>query len=437
MLRAVNSFQPAFPAEAVIDLAAFRHNLQLLRQTASGSAQLAVIKADAYGHGLVPMALAALENGVAWLGVAQLAEAMVLREALDRQGVARPEPGNEPTGERPRIFSWILNPDDNLSASIEAAIKADIDLSVSLPSHVLAAATAARAVGRPARIHLKIDTGMSRAGSTLRDFPVLVAAVLQAAADGLVEPVALWSHFSSADDPSDRGEGITRNALQIFEQATQICRDENLDLPLRHISATSGILWHPEAHFDLVRNGIGMYGLSPDYQVATSANLGLRPVMTLRARLISVKTIEPGTSTSYGAQWQAPTRRLVALVPVGYADGIDRGAWQGVDSFGVPRTAAGVSLRGSDGKWHRCQLVGKVCMDQFIVDLGDADDPNNPLRQCRVGDWAVVWGDATRGHISADDWARAIGTINYEVTTRLGSRVPRRYVQDFSELEWQ
>lgn len=433
----MNDFQPSFPAEAVVDLGALRHNLALLRQSAPNSAQLAVVKADAYGHGILKVAQTALEAGATWLGVAQLSEAIGLRKALDEAGYSRPLPGNGPESSRPRIFSWILNPDANLAESIAAAIASDIDISASLPAHVLAAASAARATGKPARIHVKIDTGMSRAGATLKDFPALVAAVSQAASDGMVEPVALWSHFSSADDPSTRGQEITANALEIFEKASLICRNENLELPLRHISATSAILWHPEAHHDLVRAGIGMYGLSPDRNVATSANLGLKPVMTLRARLIGVKRIEAGAQTSYGAQWSAPTKRLLGLVPVGYADGIDRLAWQGTDRFGMPQTAAGVSLRGSDGKWHRCPLVGKVCMDQFIVDMGDAEDVNNPLLQVKPGDWAVVWGDAARGHVSVDDWAKAIGTINYEVTTRLGPRVPRRYVEDFGELEWQ
>lgn len=417
------------PARAVIDAGAIRHNLALLAQKAPTAAQLAVVKADAYGHGLTQVTDVALEAGVTWLGVAQVCEALTLRQHLDEKGIDRPHPSTPATSTAPRIFSWIFDP----HTSLVPALEADLDLSVSTPQAVAAVSRAARKLGRPALVHLKIDTGMSRAGATWQDFPALVAAVAEGEAEGTLRAVALWSHFSSADDPSERGQQITAQALAEFQRAYEYATSCGLHLPLRHIGATAGILWHPESHFNLVRAGISMYGLSPDPAVASAAALGLKPVMTLQAHLTGVKRIPAGRAASYGAQWQAPTERLVGLVPVGYGDGIDRSAWNGVDRFGTPVTGAAVSVRGQDGKWYACPVVGKVCMDQFIIDLGDATDVNNPLANTHIGDTVVIWGDPTRGHVSVDTWAKACGTINYEVVTRLGPRVPRVLVDSYEE----
>ena len=398
-----------YPSSAVVDLAAIKHNLSVLRAAAPDTLQLATVKANAYGHGLVPVALAALEGGADWLGVAQLAEAFALRRGLDEAGIARADAP---------LLAWI----STSSSDFAAAIEADIDLSVSWTWVLADICAAARAVGRPARVHVKIDTGMSRAGSTLADLPALASALRMAADDGLVDIVGAWSHMSRADDPSDEGNASTANHVRIFEEGLAILADAGITPRIRHISATSGILWHPEAHYDMVRVGIGLYGLSPDPAVATADELGLIPALELRAPLTSIKVIEEGTPASYGGTWVAPTRRWIGLVPLGYGDGILRAAsnW------------ARVTVHTASGPFH-APIIGRVCMDQFIIDLGPADgDAGTPTARsgdapAAVGDLAVLFGAGHDGDPLADDWAQAAGTINYEIVTNLGAHIPRIY----------
>ena len=398
-----------YPSCAAVDLAAIKHNLSVLRAAAPDTLQLATVKANAYGHGLVPVALAALEGGTDWLGVAQLAEAFALRRGLDEAGIARADAP---------VLAWI----STSSSDFAAAIEADIDLSVSWTWVLADICAAARAVGRPARVHVKIDTGMSRAGSTLADLPALASALRMAADDGLVDIVGAWSHMSRADDPSAAGNASTANHVRIFEEGLAILADAGITPRIRHLSATSGILWHPEAHYDMVRVGIGMYGLSPDPAVATADELGLIPALELRAPLTSVKVIEEGTPLSYGGTWVAPTRRWIGLVPLGYGDGIFRAASN--NARVVVRTEAGLL---------NAPLVGRVCMDQFMVDLGPAEgEPGTPTARsgdapAAVGDTAVLFGTGALGEPLADEWADAASTINYEIVTNLGAHIPRAY----------
>lgn len=398
-----------YPSSAAVDLAAIRHNLGVLRAAAPGALQLATVKANAYGHGLLPVARAALDGGADWLGVAQLAEAFTLRRGLDEAGVTRAEAP---------ILAWI----STSSSDFAAAIEADIDLSVSWTWVLADICAAAREVGRPARVHVKIDTGMSRAGSTLADLPALASALRMAADDGLVDVVGAWSHMSRADDPSEAGNASTASHVRIFEEGLAILADAGITPRIRHLSATSGILWHPEAHYDMVRAGIGLYGLSPDPAVATSEQLGLIPALELRAPLTSVKVIEEGTPASYGGTWVAPTRRWIGLVPLGYGDGILRAVSNKVRV--VVHTASGP---------FNAPLIGRVCMDQFMVDLGPAEgSPGTPTARSGQapaipGDIATLFGSGIGGEALADDWAQAAGTINYEIVTHLGAHIPRIY----------
>lgn len=398
-----------YPSCAAVDLAAIKHNLSVLRAAAPDALQLATVKANAYGHGLVPVALAALEGGADWLGVAQLAEAFALRRGLDEAGIARADAP---------ILAWI----STSSSDFAAAIEADIDLSVSWTWVLADICAAAREAGRPARVHVKIDTGMSRAGSTLADLPALASALRMAADDGLVDVVGAWSHMSRADDPSDEGNASTASHVRIFEEGLSILADAGITPHIRHLSATSGILWHPEAHYDMVRAGIGLYGLSPDPAVATADELGLIPALELHAPLTSVKVIEEGTPASYGGTWVAPTRRWIGLVPLGYGDGIFRAASN--NARVVVRTEAGLL---------NAPLVGRVCMDQFMVDLGPAEgEPGTPTARsgdapAAVGDTAVLFGTGALGEPLADEWADAASTINYEIVTNLGAHIPRAY----------
>ena len=398
-----------YPSSAAVDLAAIRHNLGVLRAAAPGALQLATVKANAYGHGLLPVARAALDGGADWLGVAQLAEAFTLRRGLDEAGVARAEAP---------ILAWI----STSSSDFAAAIEADIDLSVSWTWVLADICAAARAVGRPARVHVKIDTGMSRAGSTLADLPALASALRMAADDGLVDVVGAWSHMSRADDPSEAGNASTASHVRIFEEGLAILADAGVTPRIRHLSATSGILWHPEAHYDMVRAGIGLYGLSPDPAVATAEQLGLIPALELRAPLTSVKVIEEGTPASYGGTWVAPTRRWIGLVPLGYGDGILRAV----------SNKARVVVHTASGPFN-APIVGRVCMDQFMVDLGQAEgSPGTPTARsgqapAAPGDIATLFGSGAGGEALADDWAQAAGTINYEIVTHLGAHIPRIY----------
>ena len=412
------SLPGAATSRAVIDLEAVAHNGRRLAQVA-GVPWMAVVKADAYGHGLGPIALTALSVGASWLGVAQLAEALALRALLDEADVDRP--AGEPSGQAPRILTWLLPVMDPARAAAEdsplrAALAADLDLSVSTLPQLEALSAAARAQATTARLHLKVDTGMSRGGAMAEDLPALAAALRQAEDEGVVDVVGLWSHLSRADEPTS---GSTEQHLERYRQAEQIVQEAGLRPSIHHLAATGGLLWHPEARMDLVRAGIGLYGLSPDPSVATSSELGLQPAMRLESALVQVKRIDAGQAVSYGGTWRAPTDRWVGLVPLGYSDGI-------------PRAAGSTGPVGVDGIMS--SIVGRVCMDQVVIDLGPARDETGALlpAPAQVGDTAVLWGapDAVGQEAvpTADEWAQACGTINYEIVTRLGARVPRCYV---------
>ena len=412
------SLPGAATSRAVIDLEAVAHNGRRLAQVA-GVPWMAVVKADAYGHGLGPITLTALSVGASWLGVAQLAEALALRALLDEADVDRP--AGEPSGQAPRILTWLLPVMDPARAAAEdsplrAALAADLDLSVSTLPQLEALSAAARAQATTARLHLKVDTGMSRGGAMAEDLPALATALRQAEDEGVVDVVGLWSHLSRADEPTS---GSTEQHLERYRQAEQIVQEAGLSPSIHHLAATGGLLWHPEARMDLVRAGIGLYGLSPDPSVATSSELGLQPAMRLESALVQVKRIDAGQAVSYGGTWCAPTDRWVGLVPLGYSDGIPRAA----GSTG-PVSVGGLMS----------SIVGRVCMDQVVIDLGPARDENGALlpAPAQVGDTAVLWGapDAVGQETvpTADEWAQACGTVNYEIVTRLGARVPRCYV---------
>ncbi len=384
----------SFPGLIQVDLEAVQHNLALLRDRASGAQVMAVVKADAYGHGRLPVALAALRAGVDYFGVSQIAEAIQLRRQLDSAGISP---------DAARIFSWLTGPGQDW----ELALNADIELSASSVDILDRIAAAALRLGKTAPVHLKVDVGMSRGGATIFDLPQLAerARVLQQ--QGAVSVVGIWSHLPAADDLSETGEARINRQVDLFNRAVTIAEAAGLRPRLRHLAATSGTLWYPQTHLDLVRVGIGMYGLSPDAGVAGSEELGLRPALSLGAPLTLVKQISAGTSVSYGGTWTAETDHWIGLVPLGYADGIPRHA-----SNAGPVTVGGR---------YRTQILGRVCMDQFVVDLGTGATP-----QAAEGDWVTLIGSGALDP-TADDWAEVSGTINYEVVTRLAATIPRDY----------
>ncbi|WP_369233852.1 alanine racemase [Streptomyces sp. R21] len=369
-------------ARAEIDLAALRANVRTLRAQAPGAALMAVVKSDAYGHGAVPCARAAVEAGAGWLGTATPQEALALREA----GL----PG--------RIMCWLWTP----GGPWRQAIEADLDVSVSGLWALREVTAAAREAGRPARVQLKADTGLGRNGSGPGDWPDLVAEALRAEGEGLVTVTGLWSHFACADEP---GHPSIQAQLTRFRAMVAYAEEQGVRPEVRHIANSPATLTLPDAHFDLVRTGIAIYGISPSPEIGTPADLGLRPVMTLSASLALVKQVPGGHGVSYGHHYVTPGETTLGLVPVGYADGI-------------PRHASGTGPVLVGGKWRTA--AGRIAMDQFVVDLG-GDDPG-------PGAEAVLFGPGDRGEPTAEDWAQAAGTIAYEIVTRIGTRVPRVYV---------
>jgi alanine racemase len=367
-------------ATATIDLAAVRGNVAELRARAGSAQVMTVVKADAYGHGLVPVAQAAVEAGASWLGTALLEEGLALRAA----GV---------TG--PRILSWLLDPDD---AWVDA-VTADIDVSASAPWAVAAAARAGLAAERPARLHLKIDSGLGRAGSPAAAWDELVRYALAAQADGTVEVVGIWSHLAYADAPH---HPTTDRQLEAFRAAVASAEAAGVRPEVRHLANSAATLTRPDTHFDLVRPGLAVYGLSPVPDLSAPAGLGLRPVMTLGARLALVKRVPAGQGVSYFHRYTTTRETTLGLVPLGYADGIPRHA-----TNTGPVLAAGAVRR----------VAGAVCMDQFVVDLEDA--------AAAEGDEVLLFGPGDSGEPGAEDWARACGTVSYEIVTRIGPRVPR------------
>ncbi|WP_028805620.1 alanine racemase [Streptomyces sp. 142MFCol3.1] len=369
-------------ARAEIDLAALRANVRTLRAHAPSAALMAVVKSDAYGHGAVPCARAAREAGATWLGTATPEEALALREA----GL----PG--------RIMCWLWTP----GGPWERAVEADLDVSVSGMWALREVVEAAGRVGRPARVQLKADTGLGRNGCQPADWPELVVHALDAQARGLVEVTGLWSHFACADEP---GHPSIQAQLTLFREMVAYAEERGARPEVRHIANSPATLTIPDSHFDLVRTGIAVYGVSPSPELGTPADFGLRPVMTLSASLTLVKHVPSGHGVSYGHHYTTPGDTTLGLVPVGYADGI-------------PRHASGTGPVLVGGKWRT--VAGRVAMDQFVVDLG-GDEP-------APGAEAVLFGPGDRGEPTAEDWARAAGTIAYEIVTRIGTRVPRVYV---------
>ena len=377
---------PVPHAQVRVDLGAIRDNVAELGRRASSAAVMAVVKADGYGHGLVPSARAALAGGATWLGTAVLAEALALR-AADVPG---------------RILAWLAAPGERWGDAIEA----DVDVSASAVWAVDEIAAAARATGRAARVHLKVDTGRGRSGATVADWPTLVDAALKAQADGLVEVVGLWSHFAIADAP---GHPTVVGQIETFKDAVALAEARGVAPEVRHLANSAATLTRPDARFDLVRPGLAVYGLSPVPDQAAPHEVGLRPAMSVRARLALVKRVPAGQGVSYGHFYVTDRETTLGLVPLGYADGIPRHGSSGDGGPGAPVLAAG-RVR---------QVAGRVCMDQFVLDLGDTP--------AVAGDEVVLFGDASAGEPTAQDWALACRTISYEIVTRFGPRLPRAY----------
>jgi alanine racemase len=370
-------------ARAEIDLAALRANIAALQAHVGGSTPvMVVVKADGYGHGIIPCAREARAAGAGWLGVATPAEALALRDAGD-------------TGP---VLAWLYGVEEDLSPLVAATVDVSAQ-SVDQVSRLVAAAATAE---RRARVHLKVDTGLSRNGAAAEVWPEVCAAAAEAEDAGALEVVGIWSHLAAADEIGHPSVPIQ---LAAFQRAYEVARSAGLEPALRHLGNSAGALVVPEARLDLVRVGIAAYGIDPAPGIAAQAGVRLRPVMTLRSQLVNVKKIAAGAGVSYGWTWTADRATTVGLVPLGYGDGI-------------PRHAGNRAEVGWAG--GRAPIRGRVCMDQFVVDLGPEAKPE-------PGAEVILFGPGDRGEPTAEEWAEWSGTIGYEIVTRIGLRVPRLY----------
>ena len=358
-------------AEARIDTAHLAFNIAHLKST-SKTPLMAVVKADAYGHGLLGVGLSAEKAGADWLGVALLEEAITLRT----HGIRIP------------ILAWLVSP----GADFKSALEHDIDIAV---ASIAAFKEIAQLQNKP-RIHIELDTGMTR-GGFLDEWQEFLLQDLST-----VNVVGVFSHFARADEPDEK-----QNEEQLERFNTMVADLEKIGInpPIKHLSNSAATLKNPAAHFNLVRTGISLYGLSPDVStLGSSKNLSLKPVMQLRAKLHLVKTVPAGAAVGYGATAITKVQTKLGVVAMGYADGIPRIAKD-----------AGVFINGK-----KAPIIGRVSMDQFVVDLG-ADST------AVSGDWVIIFGDGSHGEYTADDWGNASLSINYEIVTRIGPRVPRIY----------
>ena len=362
-------------AEFLIDLSALNTNIARLKKEC-GVDVLAVVKADAYGHGLIRVSHAALKAGASWLGVALLEEAIALRE----NGVEAP------------ILAWLVSP----GSDFDSAITHNIDIGVSSIKGLREISESAKRAGKKARIHIEVDTGMSR-GGFLDEWADLLTEDFSH-----VDVIGIFSHFARADEP---GEQQNIDQLRRFKQMVQELSDIGINPLIKHLANSAATMKDSSSYFTMVRVGIAMYGLTPDLtHLGTSKDLGLRPVGQLRAKLHLVKSVPAHSPVGYGASAMTQSDTKLGVVAIGYADGIPRIA-QG----------AGVFFKGK-----KAPIIGRVSMDQFVVDLGSDSTAQS-------GDWVIVFGDGSHGEYTADDWGRASSSINYEIVTRIGPRVPRIY----------
>lgn len=357
--------------EALIDTSAIARNVETLRCAVGDVTTMVVVKANGYGHGAIAAARAAVAGGADWLGVADIDEALPLRAA----------------GIRTPVLAWLHDP----AQRFDEAIAAGVDLGVSYVEQLDRVAAASGV----ARVHLKVDTGLGRNGAAPQEWRSFFAAAAAHQRAGRIVVVGVFSHLAGVSDPEQ---------VALFERALAEAAAADITVELAHIAASGAALALPSSRFDMVRLGITAYGLSP-FVGATAGVPALVPAMRLSGAVVSAKRVTAGTGVSYGHQHVAARDTTLALIPLGYGDGI-------------PRHASGsgpVSINGT-----RYVVAGRVAMDQVVVDVGDD--------RVAVGDRAIFFGDPATGVPSADEWAEASGTINYEIVTRIGPRVTRRYV---------
>jgi alanine racemase len=371
-------------ARAEVNLAAIAGNLKFVKGKTK-SQVLAVVKADAYGHGLVAVAKAAEEAGADWLGTALLEEAISLRNG----GITKP------------IIAWLTPQGEDF----KTAVNLDIDLSVSSVELLSEIAAAGKAISKVPRVHIELDTGMSRGGFG-DELDTVISEIASQVKSGAVKVIGIWSHFARADEP---GSAMNQSQLSRFNTRVEQLKNAGISSEYLHLANSAASLANPDAHKNIIRWGIGLYGLSPDVNnMGSSSDLGIKSAMKLFSKLQLVKAVKAGQSVGYGSTATTKVDTKLGVVTMGYADGIPRNA----------SDLAGVFVAGK-----RAALIGRVSMDQFVVDLGAAS-------LAKTGDEVIVFGDGSGGEYTIDEWAKACGTINYEIVTRIGTRVPRIYPRE-------
>lgn len=367
-------------AEALVDLGAIADNVRILREHAGSAQVMAVVKADAYGHGAPQVARAAVAAGAAELGVATIDEALALR----RGGITAP------------VLSWLHPPGTDFAP----ALTADVQVALSSARQVVDLLDAVERTGRTAEVTIKVDTGLNRNGVSPADYPAVLTALERAAAADAVRIRGIMSHLASGDVPDDPLNDLQ---AQRFTDMIAEARRRGIEFEVAHLSNSPSAMTRPDLGFDMVRPGIAVYGLSP---IPERGDMGLRPAMTLKCTVAMVKSIKAGEGVSYGHTWIAEEDTNLALLPIGYADG-------------VYRTLSGRMDALINGRLRR--NVGRICMDQLVVNLG----PGTP--DVAEGDEAILFGPGTSGEPTAQDWADLLGTIHYEVVTSPRGRVVRTY----------
>jgi alanine racemase len=374
------SLTPTAAAEAVVDLDAIAHNVRLLREHAGSAEVMAVVKADGYGHGAVAVGRAALAAGAAELGVATIDEALALR----RDGVCSP------------VLAWLHPPGTDFGPALEA----DVEVAVSSVRQLGEVLDAVERTGRTATITVKVDTGLNRNGVSAVEYPDVLTALRRAQADGAIRLRGIMSHLVYADNPENPFNDLQAQRLTDMVASA---RDQGVRCEIVHLSNSPAVMTRPDLAFDMVRPGIAVYGQPP---IPERGDMGLRPAMTLKCPVALVRSVQAGDGVSYGHTWIAEHDTTLALLPIGYADGVFRTLSGRIDVLikGRPRRS-----------------VGRICMDQFVVDLGPGEV------DVAEGDDAILFGPGTQGEPTAQDWADLLGTINYEVVTSPRGRVTRTY----------
>ncbi|HVT00239.1 MAG TPA: alanine racemase [Solirubrobacterales bacterium] len=389
-------------AVARIDLGALRANCERLRAELGRARLCAVVKADGYGHGAVDCARAALDGGATALAVATAGEAAELARA-GLAGAQRCGPlvvaGGVQLVTRPLVDSGteLLTLGALIDEEVDVALGAGSEVALWTPGFLGLLAARARAAGRPARVHVKHDSGMGRLGTF--DGEEVVRLARAVAADPDLELAGVWTHFATADEPGD-DEGYFFEQLDRFEPVAAAVRAEFPGVTV-HAANSAAVFRSSRSHFDMTRCGVALYGLDP-FQLDPLAH-GLKPVMSLRSHVAAVKRFPAGQSAGYGRRWKAPRDTWVGVVPLGYGDGVRRALTNGCD----------VLVGG-----RRRPLVGTVSMDNLTVDLG-------PETDVEPGAEAVLIGRQGEAEVRAEEIAARLGTINYEVTCAISARVPR------------